>query len=230
MAMNRSEINQAIRAAEVFFAANSFHLPPLAFWRPEEWRGRPGLAEIVACHLGWDVTDFGLGDFARQGLLLFTLRNGVAENDCYGKPYAEKIMVAREEQKTILHYHRRKTEDIINRGGGKLCFRLFDRDGERGLSPQPVRVSRDGVATTVAAGETVTLCPGESLTLTPGLFHEFWAAKGAGPVLIGEVSSVNDDHHDNVFYDRQERFPEIIEDEPPYRLLVGDVQAYTGRQ
>lgn len=228
--MKRSEINQAIRAAEEFFAACRFHLPPLAFWTQEEWRRRSGLAEVVACHLGWDVTDFGLGDFSRQGLLLFTLRNGVAGNGCSGKPYAEKIMIAREEQKTILHYHRRKTEDIINRGGGRLCFRLFDREGERGLSPQPVRVSRDGMTTSVAAGETVTLNPGESLTLTSGLFHEFWAAKGTGPVLIGEVSSVNDDHHDNVFYDCRDRFPSIMEDEPPYRLLVGDVQAMPEKQ
>lgn len=32
----------------------------------------------------------------------------------------------------------------------------------------------------------------------------------------------NDDARDNRFYSAPGRFPEIIEDEEPYRLLVGD--------
>lgn len=43
--------------------------------------------------LGWDLTDFGSGDFARRGLFLFTMRNGAARRDA--KPYAEKIMIDR---------------------------------------------------------------------------------------------------------------------------------------
>jgi len=38
-------------------------------------------------------------------------------------------------------------------------------------------------------------------------------------VLIGEVSRCNDDNTDNYFYDEIGRFPEIVEDEEPYRLL-----------
>ena len=43
-----------------------------------------------------------------------------------------------------------------------------------------------------------------------------------GRVLLGEVSVVNDDVNDNRFHQAVGRFPEIEEDELPYRLLVGD--------
>ncbi|EIM71830.1 hypothetical protein A33O_22584 [Nitratireductor aquibiodomus RA22] len=41
-------------------------------------------------------------------------------------------------------------------------------------------------------------------------------------MLIGEVSTVNDDVTDNIFADPIARFSEIEEDEDPYRLLVSD--------
>jgi D-lyxose ketol-isomerase len=41
-------------------------------------------------------------------------------------------------------------------------------------------------------------------------------------VLVGEVSSVNDDHTDNKFHQPVGRFPDIEEDEAPTHLLVGD--------
>ena len=40
--------------------------------------------------------------------------------------------------------------------------------------------------------------------------------------MIGEVSAVNDDHNDNIFFGEQLRFPVIEEDEKPYRYLVSD--------
>ena len=58
--------------------------------------------EIVANHLGWDITDFGKGDFTNYGLFLFTLRNGSPSNwkTLRGKLYAEKIMIVEENQFT----------------------------------------------------------------------------------------------------------------------------------
>ena len=38
-------------------------------------------------------------------------------------------------------------------------------------------------------------------------------------MLVGEVSSVNDDNADNRFLHTLPRFPSIDEDEPPLRLL-----------
>ena len=82
---------------------------------------------LLDCRLGWDVTDFGRGDFRRQGLLLFTIRNGINNSEKYSKPYAEKIMISRAGQVTLMHCHETKCEDIINRGGGKLIFELYHR-------------------------------------------------------------------------------------------------------
>ena len=95
--MKRSEINREIRKAEEFFASFKFQLPKFAFWSAEEMAAKrhdPRFREIFDCNLGWDLTDFGSGDFARQGLFLFTIRNGVAGNPAYAKPYAEKIMIS----------------------------------------------------------------------------------------------------------------------------------------
>ena len=49
-------------------------------------------------------------------------------------------------------------------------------------------------------------------------------------MLIGEVSCVNDDHNDNVFHEPQLRFPDIEEDEEPYRLLVCDYRKYRDKR
>lgn len=53
--------------------------------------------------LGWDLTDFGFGDFNKCGLILFTIRNGNFMKD--KKPYAEKIMIVEELQETPMHFH-----------------------------------------------------------------------------------------------------------------------------
>ncbi|MBR2344709.1 MAG: D-lyxose/D-mannose family sugar isomerase [Lentisphaeria bacterium] len=222
--MKRSEINREIRLAEEFFASFSFRLPKFAAYTPEDWsKHGDEIKEIYDCELGWDLTDFGRGNFRSEGLLLFTIRNGVSGSTLYPKPYAEKIMISRSEQVTLMHCHEAKTEDIINRGGGNLVFELFNRKGKTTELDRetPVEVSRDGELLTLAPGSKLIISPGESITLKPDVFHKFYAEKG-GDVMIGEVSAVNDDHNDNVFHEPQLRFPVIEEDEAPYRLLVSD--------
>lgn len=66
--------------------------------------------------LGWDITDFGSGNFSSRGLFLFTIRKGKFKVD--NKTYAEKIMIVEENQETPMHCHWSKMEDIINRGFG----------------------------------------------------------------------------------------------------------------
>ena len=223
--MKRSEINYEIREAEKFFASFQFKLPKFACWTPEEMRANrrdPKYREIFECNLGWDLTDFGKGRFREEGLFLFTIRNGITGSERYPKPYAEKIMISRSNQLTLTHCHEFKREDIINRGGGRLVFELFNRKGNTAeLDDTPVKVSRDGEELILDPGEKLILDPGESILLERNVFHRFYAEEGAD-VLIGEVSAVNDDHNDNVFYGQQVRFPEIIEDEAPYRYLVSD--------
>ena len=102
--MKRSEINQLIRESTGFFSRMKFKLPPWAFWNPADWKGKYEIcSEIVDNSLGWDLTDFGSGDFHRRGLILFTLRNGNFKND--NKPYAEKAMIVEENQETPMHFH-----------------------------------------------------------------------------------------------------------------------------
>ena len=222
--MKRSEINREIRAAEDFFALHNFKLPKFASWNASDWaaQNKDEISEIFDCNLGWDITDFGRGDFRKYGLMLFTIRNGVTGSELYPKKYAEKIMISRSNQITLMHCHVLKTEDIINRGGGRLVFELFNRKGDTTeLDDTPVKLVLDGRKITVPAGGKVILEPGESLTLTPNVFHQFYAEEGSD-VLIGEVSSVNDDHTDNLFYEPQLRFPGVEEDEPIYRRTVMD--------
>jgi len=221
--MKRSEINRIIREGIEFCAAHQFMLPPFAFWTPEEWKTKGSECDEIRDNmLGWDVTDFGKGNFAKEGLLLFTMRNGNVHNPKYQKPYAEKMLVVRENQITPMHFHWNKMEDIIVRGGGNLMVRLFNSDENEEISSTPVRVSMDGQVREVKAGDVVRLTPGESITLPPRLYHEFWGEEGTGTVLVGEVSMTNDDNHDNRFHEPLGRFPEIEEDEPPLYLLCNE--------
>ena len=223
--MKRSEVNQIITDVATFFEKHQFKLPEWASWSPEEWMGKYTLcSEIIDNKLGWDITDFGLGDFKKRGLSLFTIRNG--NWDKKDKMYCEKIMVADEEQETPMHYHWNKTEDIINRGGGNLVMELYLATSDDEFSQEQVVVSIDGVMTTAEPGKPLILKPGQSICLKSRIYHRFYGQKGKGRVLIGEVSSLNDDASDNNFYGGIGRFPEIEEDEKPVRLLVNDYGKY----
>jgi len=223
--MTRSEINRIIRDAKVFMASKQFILPPWAYWSVEDWKNnREAAAEVVDNMLGWDITDFGSGDFYRRGLFLFTIRNGKYNVD--KKPYAEKIMIVEEDQETPMHYHWSKMEDIIDRGGGNLVIELYNSTPDNRFADTPVTVKVDGVKRTVAAGGRVVLTPGESICLEQGVYHRFYGEKGKGTVLVGEVSAVNDDANDNCFYEPVGRFPVVEEDEQPLHLLVSDYQRF----
>lgn len=221
--MKRSQINALVKENQAFIEKMGFRLPPFAHYTPEEWAKKDHAYDEIRDHmLGWDVTDYGLGDYDKIGLFLFTIRNGsFAEKDC-PKTYAEKLLISEEDQVCPMHFHFKKTEDIINRGGGNLVVKLYNSDENEGLADTPVVVSTDGRVRTLPAGSELVLTPGESVTLTPGLYHAFWAEKGHGKVLIGEVSKVNDDNCDNRFYEKMGRFPKIEEDEKPYRLLCNE--------
>jgi D-lyxose ketol-isomerase len=141
-----------------------------------------------------------------------------------GKVYAEKILIVDVDQVTPMHFHWVKMEDIINRGGGQLAVKLYNASPDQKLLDTDVTVTLDGVQRTVKAGGTVVLGPGESITLVPYCAHEFWGLESR--VLVGEVSSVNDDNTDNCFVGGVGRFPAIEEDEPPLYLLVNDYDRF----
>ena len=223
--MKRSEINQLISSSIDFFNQMNFHLPPLAFWEPGDWKGKyETCSEIVDNMLGWDLTDFGSDDFHHCGLILFTIRNGNPLKD--KKIYAEKAMIVEEMQETPMHFHWKKMEDIINRGGGNLVIELYKSNKKEEFSNESVVLKVDGISHSVEPGGTVTLTPGESICLEQSVYHRFYGEKGKGKVLVGEVSAVNDDSNDNRFYKPAGRFPNIIEDEKPLHLLASDYRIY----
>lgn len=225
--MKRSEINAIIGEADAFLKSHHFFLPPFAYWSANEWKTKgEEIREIVDHRLGWDITDFGQGDYEKIGLFVFTIRNGSPKHigGATGKTYCEKILVVGVDQITPMHFHWHKMEDIINRGGGKLVVQLYNATRDEGLDNTDVSVRMDGILRTVKAGDTVILNPGESITLEPYCYHKFWGAENT--VLIGEVSKVNNDDTDNCFYEPVGRFPVIEEDELPLHLLVNDYADY----
>ncbi len=226
--MKRSEINQIMRLADSFIREQGFYLPPFAYWSPADWQQKgPEVSEIVNNRLGWDITDFGMGNFSQFGLFLFTLRNGNPENweSKSGKLYAEKIMIVEEGQITPMHFHWNKMEDIINRGGGDLKIQLYNSTPDEALDTEnQVILSVDGVMHAFNPGEVLTLVPGESVCLPQYCYHKFWAENGR--VLVGEVSMVNDDDTDNRFLEPVGRFSTIEEDEAPLYLLCNEYDQY----
>lgn len=190
--MKRSEINAACARAKACFARTGWALPP----RPK-----------------WDITDFGLGDFPRYGLVLVNL---AAEPE-----YCEKLMYAQAGQTTPCHTHAKKKEDIICRSG-VLGIRLWpEKPSAPGAAGGSLVVPIDGEPRPVATGRRILLSAGQRVTLKPGVWHEF--APESAECVIGEVSSANDDLHDNFFADPGVgRFPGIEEDAPADVRLVGE--------
>ena len=163
--MKRSEINAVRREAAACFGRHGWVLPPAP---------------------RWDITDFGLGHFARSGLVLITLADT--------PEYCEKLMYARARQMTPLHAHRRKKEDIICRFG-RLAFQLWPGPPAASERGRAMVVLRNGANFTVAADTPFIIEAGERITVVPGIYHAFWPES---PVcIIGEVSTANDDANDN---------------------------------
>jgi D-lyxose ketol-isomerase len=224
--MKRSRINDILRESDAFIRSFGYSLPPFAYLSPDELKASDH-AEIKARRMGWDITDYGQGNFDDLGLFLFTTRNGLSRD--LGKTsamlYAEKIMISRDRQLSPMHRHDLKVEDIINRGGGRLVLELFmaQEDGTIDRSAD-VSVMVDGMMRRLPAGGHLKLDPGESVTLFPNNWHAFWGE--GGDVLIGEVSTVNDDLTDNIFEKPIGRFSNVEEDEAPLHLLVSDYDTH----
>lgn len=228
--MKRSQINAVIREMEQLIEKHRFELPAFCKWTPQDWQSKNNeYDEIRDNMLGWDITDFGLGDFDSKGFSLITLRNGNLKMSQYNKPYAEKLLMLRDGQYALMHFHWSKMEDIINRGGGNVLIRVYNSlpDGELDRQ-KDVTIYSDGRCYKVPAGTQVKLCPGDSITIMQGMYHDFSVEAGTGSVLLGEVSMCNDDVNDNRFYEQAGRFPAITEDEPPYRLLCNEYPKANG--
>ena len=148
--MKRSEINRLIRETEAFLDSQNWKLPEWGYWSWEDWlrRNPDELGEILTKEMGWDITDFALGDFRNKGMVLFTVRNGSTPATGYEKPYCEKLLIVDDQQLCLTHFHWDKIEDIINRGGGTLKLRLNNANADESLDEtNPVVVYVDGIRT-----------------------------------------------------------------------------------
>jgi len=187
--MKRSEINSAYHSAKSFFEQNGWVLPP----NPK-----------------WDVTDFGLGDFKKFGLVLVNL--------CEEPEYCEKLMYARQGMTTPAHYHKKKKEDIICRSG-EFCIHLWDAQMSKSGGLVKVKINNEWQEFT--SNTQVNIKAGERITLFQGVNHAFWPV--SKECIIGEVSTANDDLNDNFFENPNiGRYPDIEEDEPSMVILVSD--------
>ncbi len=224
--MKRSRINEILREGDAFIRSFGYQLPPFAYLSPQALKASDH--EVLKERaMGWDITDYGQEKFDELGLFLFTVRNGKVTDLAKGKGmlYAEKLLISRKDQLSPMHRHFLKAEDIINRGGGKLVLELFAGAPDGSIDREAdVTVPVDGRLKTLPAGGLLKLDPGESVTLMPGVWHAFWG-EGAD-VLIGEVSTVNDDRTDNEFEMKIGRFAKVEEDVAPLHLLVSDYDTF----
>lgn len=220
--MKRSQINALLGWAKSLLHSNQFVLPMFGYWTMADWKSRSAeLDRIKETMLGWDITDFGSGDYDRMGAVLFTIRNGNVNKDGCGTPYAEKVILMKAGQMLPLHFHYGKTEDIINRGGGMLVLKFYASKPDGTVDDESdVTVYCDGVKRTFKPGERVEVPTGCSVTLTPYIYHLFLAEQG--DVIIGEVSKINDDNLDNHFAEEASRFSSIEEDEPILHPLCNE--------
>ena len=188
--MKRSEINLLIHSAESCYRAHEWALPP----RPR-----------------WDVTDFGLGEWRRFGLVLVNL----AEEP----EYCEKLMYAQKGMTTPSHTHRKKKEDIICRWGRLVVQVWAGKPGAEAGKTFSLPINHE--ASEVKSGDLIELGPGSRVTLVPGVYHEFYPL--SDQCIIGEVSTANDDLNDNFFINPDiGRYANIEEDEPAVVRLVSD--------
>ena len=229
--MKRSTINRNLIRAMQLLETNKIALPEWGYWTLSDWmQHNEETATIISTMLGWDITDFGQGKFNELGAVLFTLRNGLLNCPNIGTPYAEKLIILKDGQRLPLHYHVSKTEDIINRAGGILVIRLYNAlaDGTVDLDSS-VNITMDGLTRILPAGSVIELERGKSITLRPYMYHCFWAKEGAGDLVCGEVSTVNDDRTDNFNAEPVERFSTVVEDEAIFHPLCNEYQKVLGR-
>lgn len=226
--MKRSRINEIIAEGDEMIRRHGFALPPFAYWSPTEFKSKRDVAQaVIDARCGWDVTDYGVGDYDKMGLFLFTLRNGRLSDlqRGGGMCYAEKLLISKQDQLSPMHTHVLKAEDIINRGGATLIIELFGSDDRGGFAnDRGGTVWCDGIRREFEPGEKLKMAPGDSVTLMPGDWHAFWGE--GGDVLIGEVSTVNDDEIDNLFREPIGRFTDVEEDTDPSHLLVSDYRKW----
>jgi len=90
---------------------------------------------------------------------------------------------------------------------------------ESGDRKFPMPLDHEAVA--VQSGQILELSAGSRVTLVPGVYHEFYPL--SEECILGEVSTANDDLHDNFFVNPEiGRYPHLEEDEPALLRLLSE--------
>lgn len=133
--------------------------------------------------------------------------------------YCEKLMYAQKDMNTPAHVHKKKKEDIICRWG-QLAIKIWaGHPDEAGSKLVTIPVDHEPVR--LASNEIIRLEAGSRVTLQPGVYREFYPL--SNECIIGEISTANDDLHDNFFVNPDVgRYPNIEEDEPPMLHLISE--------
>lgn len=229
--MKRSEINKIIESIINDTENYKLPLPFFAYYTFEDWKiDQHEKSEIFANMLGWDVTDFGEKNYYSRGLASFVFRNGNAKKPkTFPKPYCEKLLIVEDGQELPFHFHWKKMEDIINRGGGVLEITLYNSTKDEKLDVHSdVDVTMDGIHKVLPAGSKVHLYPGDSITLKPYIYHKWVGLPNTGRVLLFEISTTNNDETDNRFLEGLPRLINIENDQSIKYLTINDYSSLDG--
>lgn len=220
--MKRSLINNRIQQAIVKFKENSVLLPPQASWDFGKWKSNEKTAnEWNLRNLGWDITDFGLGDYDKYGGILFTVLNSEIASEA-DQPYSKKYLIRQKNQGAPLHYHAKKIETITCIGRGTLQIQVYNQGNDGELDKEKkVKILINSFLEELTPGSIIKLKPGESIRIPNRLYHSFKALDNY--VISEEVSGVNNDKNDNFWLSNVGRFPEIKEDVKPTFLLCTEM-------
>jgi D-lyxose ketol-isomerase len=134
-------------------------------------------------------------------------------------------MHVRDGQVTPMHFHWRKREDIINRGGGNLIIELWNAGAHEETENTDVTVTVDGCRQTHAPAASCASRQGKHLPDAHSL-PQFLGRTRLRRRAGGEVSSVNDDEHDNHFLQPVARYNNIEEDEPALLVLCNEYNLF----
>ena len=121
------------------------------------------------------------------------------------------------------HSHKVNVQDIIHLVGGDLALEFVDVDDEAQELSHAISVFIDGQVSILHPHQPLILKRGQSVTVERNIYHKFYAVKGTGMVMAGEVSQVNDDNNDNYFLETVGRFSQIEEDEEAIHPLWNEI-------
>lgn len=234
-ALKRSFINEKFRQAIEAVKRSGYPVPEYMMWSPEDWATKSReYQEIVDCQMGWDITDFGSGDFGKDGLVTFNPLNGKYGDARYVRPYGERLCFSWPGSNGgPLHYHRGKMEDLQNWSEGSMYVRHWNVTpyGERDFDSM-VMVRIDGRRYMVKPGEIIEVKHHQRICSMPFIAHEGVAVDDvpydpdALPGFCVELSSVVNDRVDNIYFEPWRKWDvDVIEDEPAQFCRVNEYPA-----